>query len=163
MSKLRIFSILVLVFASSEHARAQSTLSCPAVSTDTTFAGATVSAECTTTLTQGCTAKSGVTFDSGAQLLRLPGAAGHFQSPPVAAVSQNVFYGKSADFDRDGCDDFVAADNSDRIFVMRNQTITCGTAGCTGNSTTAPTAQTIPSTWWDTLTNVRVVLFEFFT
>jgi hypothetical protein len=160
MSKIRIVSILALAVASAGHARAQSTLSCPAVSTDTTFAGPTVSAECSTTVTQGCTSKSGVTYDTGASLLRLPGSAGNFQSPPGAAVSQNVFYGTSADFDRDGWDDFVAADNTDRIYVMRNQTITCGTAGCTGNSTTAPTAQTIPDSWWDTLTNVRSAAFR---
>jgi hypothetical protein len=150
---------LALAFAA-HPAAAQSTLTCPKVSSDTSFAGVTASTECTTTVTQGCTTKSGVTFDTAAQLLRLPGAAGNFQSPPGAAVSQNVFYGTSADFDRDGWDDFVAADNTDRIFVMRNQTITCGTAGCSGNSTTAPTVQTIAASWWNTLTNVRAAAFR---
>ncbi len=160
MSTSRLLSLLALAVLSAVPARAQSTLTCPKVSSDTTFAGATVSTECSASVTQGCTAKSGVTFDTSAQLLRLPGAAGNFQSPPGAAVSKNVFYGTSADFDLDGWDDFLAADNTDRIFVMRNQTITCGTSGCTGSSTTAPTVQTIPSTWWNTLTNVRSAAFR---
>ena len=135
-------------------------LTCPAVSSNTTFAGGTVSTECSATVTEGCTSKSGVTYDSSSSLLKLPGAAGNFQPPPGAAVAQNVYYGTPGDFDRDGWDDFLAADNTDRIYLMRNQTITCGTAGCTGSASAAPTVETIPSTWWETLTNTRSSAFR---
>lgn len=135
-------------------------LACPAVSSDTTFSGTTASTECSATITQGCTSKSGVTYDTSTGLLKLPGAAGNFQPPPGSAVAQNVYYGAPADFDRDGWEDFVAANNGDRIYLMRNQTITCGTAGCSGDATTAPTAQTISSTWWETLSNTRQSAFR---
>lgn len=150
-------SFVLLATRTTAHAQA---LACPAVSSDTTFAGTTASTECSSTITEGCTSKSGVTFDTSASLLKLPGAAGNFQPPPGAAVAQNVYYGTAGDFDRDGWEDFVAADNGDRIYLMRNQTITCGTTGCSGTAVTAPTAQTISSTWWETLSNTRQSAFR---
>lgn len=140
---------------------AQSPLVCPATSADTTFDGAALSAECVLGGPQACTAKDGVVFDGGSSLLKLPGSAGNFQTPPGAAVAEPVYYAASADFDRDGWEDFLAADNTDRIYMMRNQTITCGTAGCTGAPAVAPTVQSIPAAWWSTLSNVRTPAFRF--
>ncbi len=154
---LLAFALLSLGTRTSAHA---DTLACPAVSSNTTFSGTTASTECSPTVTQGCTSKSGVTYDTSTGLLKLPGAAGNFQPPPGSAVAQNVYYGAPADFDRDGWEDFVAADNNDRIYLMRNQTITCGTAGCSGSAVTAPTEQTISSSWWETLSNTRQSAFR---
>ncbi len=159
MIRNTLIATCLLVTASRTTAMAD-VLSCPAVSSDTTFSGTTARTECSATITQGCTSKSGITYDTASSLLVLPGAAGNFQPPPGAAVAQNVYYGTPGDFDRDGWEDFVAADNTDRIYQMRNQTITCGTGGCSGNATTAPTAQTIPSVWWETLTNTRQSAFR---
>ncbi len=135
-------------------------LVCPATSANTSFAGASLSDNCVVAGPQACTSKDGVVFDGGSSLLKLPGSAGNFQTPPAAGVSDPVFYAASADFDRDGWEDFVAADNTDRIYMMRNQTITCGTAGCSGAPAVAPTVQAIPAAWWNTLTNVRPPAFR---
>ncbi|MBL0217474.1 MAG: VCBS repeat-containing protein [Myxococcales bacterium] len=154
------FALVALVVAlAPAHARADS-LACPAVSANTTFAGTTVQTECTSSITEGCTSKSGTSYESSTSLLLLPGAAGNFQPPPGSAVAQNVYYGTAGDFDHDGWEDFVASDNADRIYLMRNQTVTCGTTGCSGSATVAPTVQTIASTWWETLTNVRTAAFR---
>lgn len=159
-SILAVLASLVLASELATPASAQSSLVCPAVSVDTQFTGPSVEAECTTTVTDACTTKTGVMFDGTTSSLRLPGSSGNFQAPPGAAVEENVYYAAAADFDRDGWDDFVAADNTDRIYVMRNQTITCGTTSCSGSSSVAPSVQTIPSSWWDTLTNVRPAAFR---
>jgi len=151
--------IIALVTAASE-AGAQSSLECPQISNDSVFAGATMQTSCSETVTESCTAKSGLTWDSTSGALRMPGSAGNFQPPPGAAVEQNVYYAVAADFDRDGWEDFLAADNTDRIYLMRNQTITCGTTGCTGTTKVAPTAQTIPASWWDDAKNVRSAAFR---
>ena len=149
----------LLLVATRTTARADA-LSCPAVSSNTTFSGATASTECTASITQGCTSKNGIDYESATGVLKLPGAAGNFQPPPGSAVAQNVYYGTPGDFDHDGWEDFVAADNTDRIYQMRNQTITCGTSGCSGSATVAPSVQTIASTWWETLTNARQSAFR---
>lgn len=157
---LATITTIALTGALATSASAQSSLVCPAVSVDTQFTGPSAQAECSATVTESCTSKSGVLFDGTTGSLRLPGSAGNFQAPPGAAVEENVFYAAAADFDRDGWDDFIAADNTDRIYLMRNQTITCGTTSCSGSATTAPTVQTIPSTWWNSLTNVRPAAFR---
>ncbi|MDX2092115.1 MAG: PilC/PilY family type IV pilus protein [Kofleriaceae bacterium] len=152
---MKLAVVVALVTAQAGSAAAQS-LACPVVSSDANFASTTMSTDCDgISVTQGCTSKSGVTWDQGAGLLRLPGSGGNFQPPPAGTVPENVFFGAPADFDRDGWDDFMAADQHDRIYMMRNQTVTCGTTDCTFN-----TPQTISSTWWDTLTNVRPLRFR---
>lgn len=134
--------------------------SCPQVSSNTPFAGTEFQTACSTAVTQGCTSPSGVTYNSSSGLLTLPTNAGQFQSPPNAAVTANVYFAAPADYDRDGWTDFVAANDSDGIYVMRNQTITCSTTGCTGSSSVAPTAQTIAASWWNTITNKRSAAFR---
>jgi hypothetical protein len=159
MTRRTLLAACLLLLATRTTAHADA-LSCPAVSADTTFSGLTVSTECNASITQGCTTKNGIDYDGSSSLLKLPGAAGNFQPPPGAAVAQNVYYGTAGDFDRDGWEDFVAADNTDRIYQMRNQTITCGTTGCSGSTVVAPTVQTIASSWWETLTNTRQSAFR---
>ena len=156
---IRLTHLVVCLLVVTNRAHAQS-LACPAVSANTTFAGPTASTECSASIKEACTTKSGIDYDSATSLLKLPGAAGNFQPPPGAAVAQNVYYGTPGDFDHDGWEDFVAADNTDRIYLMRNQTITCGIAGCSGSTLLAPTVQTIPSVWWQTLTNSRQSAFR---
>jgi hypothetical protein len=155
-----IRNALILLALVPATASAGSELTCPAVSANTTFAGTTVETECTSTVTQGCTSKSGINYDTAASLLKLPYSAGNFQPPPGAAIAQNVYYSAPADFDHDGWDDFVAADNTDRIYLMRNQTVTCGTASCSGTASVAPSVQTIAASWWNTLANVRPSAFR---
>ncbi len=141
-------------------ALAQSSLECPETSTPATFAGASMQANCSSSVTQSCTSKSGLAWDSTTSGLRMPATAGNFQPPAGAAVAQNVFYAIAADFDRDGWEDFLAADNTDRIYLMRNQTITCGTSGCSGSSWTNPTVQSIPASWWNDSSHVRSAAFR---
>lgn len=143
-------------------ALAQSAPSCPDTSDDSIFSGPTLKTDCSASVTQSCTSKSGVTWDPDTGGLRLTGSAGNFQAPPGAAVPQNVYFAASADFDRDGWDDFVAATDTDMIYVMRNQTITCSKTKCSGSSSSAPTVQTISDTdtWWNTLSNVRPSAFR---
>lgn len=157
MSRNTLLTIALLT--ASSPALAQS-LACPETSDNSVFAGGTMQANCTAAVTQSCTSKSGLTWDAGASVLRINGSAGNFQSPPGANVKENVYYAAPGDYDRDGWEDFVAADNTDRIYLMRNQTITCGTSGCTGSTSTAPTVQTIPASWWNTLANVRNAAFR---
>jgi len=133
---------------------------CPSTSSNTTFNGGTMQTDCNGTITTGCTSKSGTTYSTTTNTLNLPTTAGNFQSPPGAAVNSSVYYAAPADFDKDGWDDFVAADDGDQIYFMRNQTITCGTASCSGSAVTAPTVQVIAPAWWNTLTNVRPAAFR---
>ena len=156
----RSLAAIALVLSTGS-ALADTSLVCPATSNNTTFSNTAFSSTCSSTsdATQ-CTTKAGVTYDSTNSVLTLPGTAGNFQAPPGADVAANVYFAAPADFDKDGWDDFVAADDQDKIYVMRNQTITCGTSGCTGSTTVAPTAQTIASSWWSTLSNVRSAAFR---
>lgn len=158
MSSRSLLIIASLLVASDAHA--DSSYECPQTSNDSVFAGASMQSNCSDSVTESCTSKSGVIWDSSTGAIRMPGSAGNFQPPPGAAVEQNVFYAVSADFDRDGWEDFLAADNTDRIYLMRNQTITCGTTGCTGSWKNAPAAQTIPASWWDDATHVRSAAFR---
>jgi hypothetical protein len=157
--------LTIALLTASTNALAQSSLECPSTSSPTSFAAGTMQTECSSSVTQSCTSKAGVTWDTAASLLKLPGSAGNFQAPPGAAVPQNVYFAASADFDRDGWDDFVAATDTDQIYVMRNQTITCGKTSCSGSSSVAPTVQTISDTdtWWNTLTNKRPSAFRAIT
>ena len=135
-------------------ATAQSLPSCPQTSSDTSFTGPTMQTDCTSSTAQGCTSKAGVTWDGVTAGLVLPGSAGNFQAPPGAAVPEGVYFGAAGDFDNDGWEDIFGADDTDRLFILRNQTITCGTTNCTPMAT-----QTIPAAWWNTLTNVRRASF----
>jgi type IV pilus assembly protein PilY1 len=146
--------VLLAMFTSST-AYAQSSLVCPQTTSPSDFTGTTLQNECTSTVTTGCTAKSGVSWDPTNSVLKLPTTAGSFQSPGSNTVEENVLFAAVADYDRDGWEDIAAANDYDKIFVLRNQTITCNTTTCT-----TTTAQTIASTWWDTLTNKRPALFK---
>jgi type IV pilus assembly protein PilY1 len=158
MTRLFAFASCSLVLVCVLVTPASAQLSCPATSTDTTFTAAGLSTDCGTT---PCTTKSGINYDGTTNALTLPGVSGFFQSPPSAAISQNVYFAAPGDFDKDGWDDFVAADDADKLYVMRNQTITCGTASCSGSSTIAPTTQAIPAVWWNTASHVRPAAFRF--
>lgn len=150
-------------------------LACPVVSTDTTFATTGLQNNCATS-PMPCTTKTGTSYDTASSAIVIPASAGNFQSPAGAAIDKNVYFAAAGDFDRDGWDDFIAADNADQIFMMRNQTITCGKTpvGSTSSNTayypcsggesgpTAPYVQAIPDNdaWWNTLTNVRASSFQ---
>ena len=69
---------------------------------------------------------------------------------PYMDFSTQTPYAVAADFEQDGWDDFLAADNTDRIYLMRNQTITCGTTGCSGTTKKAPTVtgRSLPRSLW---------------
>ena len=128
---LSLFSLV----AATATASAQS-LSCPSVSGDTTFSTTGLQADCGGA-TNVCTTKAGVSYDNTGGVLQLPASAGNFQLPPSPAVDDQVYFAAVGDFDGDGWEDFAAATDQDKIYIMRNQTITCGTSGCTGNSSTA--------------------------
>ncbi|MDB4959438.1 MAG: Tfp pilus assembly protein tip-associated adhesin PilY1-like protein [Myxococcales bacterium] len=140
-------------------AAAQSTLACPIVSSNTSFTGTGLQSDCAAGTTP-CTTKTGISWDGTNNVLSLPVSAGNFQSPPGSAVAANVYFAAPADYDRDGWDDFAAADSFDKIYMMRNQTITCSTGSCSGSSSVAPTVQTIAASWWTTLTHVRPAAFR---
>ena len=161
MTLQRLTLALLVVAVTATAASAQS-FSCPSTSADSVFSGSGLQQDCSSCSSSPCTCttKSGVNYDPIGSDLVIPGSAGNFQAPPSAAVPQNVFFAASGDFDGDGWDDFVAADDGDRIYVMRNQTITCGTASCSGTAAVAPTVQTIAATWWNTLANVRPAAFR---
>jgi hypothetical protein len=156
----RTSALCVLVLAAAATPAAAQSLTCPAQSGNNTFQGGTLQADCVGTVTTDCTSKSGVAYDPVTGNIALPGQAGNFQAPPGAAVNENVYFAAPGDFDKDGWDDFVAANDSDKVYVMRNQTITCGTTGCSGSTSTAPSVQTIPASWWNTITNVRSPAFR---
>ncbi|MGE0549015.1 MAG: hypothetical protein AB7R00_18230 [Kofleriaceae bacterium] len=134
---------------------AQASLVCPQVSGNTSFTGPTMQAECSATVTTGCTSKSGLSWNASSSSLQLPVTAGNFQSLPGATIEENVLFAAIADFDRDGWTDIAAADDYDKHFIMRNQTITCGTSSCSATSVAS-----IPASWWNTLTNVRKASFR---
>lgn len=150
-------------------------LSCPVVSTDTTFATTGLQNNCATS-PMPCTTKTGTNYDTASAAIVIPASAGNFQSPAGAAITKNVYFAAAGDFDKDGWDDFIAADNADQIYMMRNQTITCGKSPsgsttsnpayypCSGakSGPVAPSVQNIPDndTWWNTLTNVRPSSFQ---
>jgi type IV pilus assembly protein PilY1 len=151
---------LLVLSASAGDAIAQSSLSCPTVSGDTSFSGTSLQTECSETNDTTCTTKSGINYDATTSVLKLPGSAGNFQGPPSAAVSANVYFAAPGDYDRDGWTDVAAADNTDKIYILRNQTITCGTTSCSGSTSVAPTVQTIAASWWNTLSNKRPAAFR---
>jgi hypothetical protein len=162
MTTQRLLGSLLVLFASASSASAQTALSCPSTSSATAFSGSGLEQDCSTCSTSPCTCttKSGVTYDTTNNVLTLPGAAGNFQAPPGAAVNVAVYFAAAADFDKDGWDDFVAADDVDEIFVMRNQTVTCGKTSCVYDG--APTGANIllsTDSWWNTLANVRQAFF----
>lgn len=153
--------LALTIITSAGYALADSSLVCPSTSSNTGFSATAFGTECSSTSdSTQCTSKSGVTYDPTNSVLTLPGSAGNFQAPPGADVNANVYFAAPADFDKDGWDDFVGADDQDKIFVMRNQTITCGTSTCSGSSSVAPSVQSIASTWWNTLTNIRPAAFR---
>ncbi|NVB79473.1 MAG: hypothetical protein HOV81_13845 [Kofleriaceae bacterium] len=149
--------------------------SCPSASTTTSFASTGLSNDCATNATP-CTTKSGTQYDSSNNKLILPGSAGNFQGPPGAAVQANVFFAAPGDFDKDGWTDFIAADDRDNVYIMRNQTLTCGKSSCTGSSSVAPVrcdvaggacsasnALATTDAWWNTLGNKRPAAFRTLT
>lgn len=119
-------------------------LSCPVTTSPTSWSG--------NALDTGTT-KSGVVFDSGTASLKLQYSGGNFQAPPGTTVSTNIYFATTADFDRDGWEDFIGASNTGEITIQRNQTISCGTSTC------GTTVATIAPSWWDTLSNVRKAKF----
>ena len=138
----------------------------------TTFSTTGLSNDCSTNTTP-CTTKSGTVYDGTSYTLKVPGSAGNFQGPPNSAVQANVFFATPGDYDKDGWADFVAADDVDKIYMMRNQTLTCGKTSCTGSSTVAPVRCDVLSascvaanvltsvdTWWNTLSNKRPAAFR---
>ncbi|MGE3547867.1 MAG: hypothetical protein AB7L28_28335, partial [Kofleriaceae bacterium] len=146
---------LIVSSAVASQAFAQASLVCPQVSGNTTFTGPTMQTECSGTVTTGCTSKSGVSWSGSTSSLQLPVTAGNFQSLPGATIEENVLFAAIADFDRDGWTDIAAADDYDKHFIMRNQTITCGTSTCSATSVAS-----ISASWWDTLTHVRKASFR---
>ena len=160
MTNLRII-ITVTVALAARVASAQSSLVCPAVSPNTGFSSTAFSTDCAgSSDPTNCTSKAGVMFDATQSVLSLPTTAGNFQTPPAADVQSNVYFAAVGDFDHDGWEDFVGATDADQIYINRNQTITCGTGGCSGTSSAAPTATTITGSWWNTLSNVRPAAFR---
>src|ERR1700690_3083612 len=147
---LQRFTLALLVVAVGATAASAQSFSGPSTSSHPVFSGSGLQQDCSSCSSSpcSCTTKSGVNYDSSGADLVIPGSAGNFQAPPSAAVSQNVFFAAAGDFDGDGWDDFIAANDGDKIYVMRNQTITCGTASCSGTAATAPTVQTIAAAWW---------------
>lgn len=134
--------------------------SCPSASSTTNFQSTGLSNDCATNATP-CTTKSGTQYDNASSKLILPGTAGTFSGAANASVTANVYFAAPGDYDRDGWTDFVAADDGDKIYVMRNQTITCGTSSCSGSTTDAPTVQTIsPASWWDDTNHKRPAAFR---
>lgn len=153
---MKLTATIALVLAAHAGSAAAQSLACPVVSSDTNFDDGTMGADCATTTSGPCTTKSGLTWDNGAQLLKLPGSGGNFQPPSTNnTLPERIYFAAAADFDKDGWDDFMAADDSDRIYMMRNQTVFCDGSSCTHN-----TPKTISSTWWDTLTNIRRARFR---
>ncbi len=145
-----------MTFFSISAREAASQAACPVTTSPTVFGATALQTDCTVGSTQ-CSTRSGTTFDTTANLLKLPGAAGNFQAPPGASVSAGVYFAAVGDFDRDGWDDFIGANDRDRLFIMRNQTITCGKTTCSTVPLPDPIANTDP--WWNTLTNVRRARF----
>ncbi len=153
-----LFAATLATFAVSGPAFGQS---CPTVSSTTNFASTGLQNECATNATP-CTTKSGSQYDAGSSKLVLPGTAGTFSGAANSSVTANVYFAAPGDYDRDGWTDFAAADDGDRIYIMRNQTMTCGTTSCSGSTSTTnpPTLQTITASWWDTTTNKRPAAFR---
>lgn len=175
-NKRRIQSVLVVGFgigaivAFESQPDAQPSLECPLVSTNTTFSNAAFATDCgssAATVTQ-CTTKgsNGVIYNSSTMQLTLPTQAGNFQAPPSTPAEGYVYFAAPGDYDRDGWDDVVASNEFDLIYLMRNQTITCGSGStCSGSATgtgsaSTPTVQTIPDAWWSSGTNVRQKAFR---
>ncbi|MDX2088348.1 MAG: hypothetical protein SFX73_10885 [Kofleriaceae bacterium] len=147
-------AVIALVGATSE-TLAQPSLVCPKTSVATSFVDETMSTDCSGTVTTGCTSKAGVSYVAATDGLQLPVSAGNFSTLSGATIEENVLFAAVADFDKDGWEDIAAADDYDKHVIMRNQTITCGTGGCTTTS-----VQPIPGTWWNTLANKRRPLFK---
>lgn len=141
-----------VTFFSVSAREAASQATCPVTTTPTAFGSTALQTDCTAGATD-CSTRSGTSFDGVSNSLKLLGSAGNFQAPPGASVSVGVYFAAVGDFDRDGWEDFIGATDRDRLFIMRNQTITCGKTTCS----TTPTPQLIADsdTWWDNLTNVR--------
>jgi hypothetical protein len=89
---------LLVLSVSAGDAIAQSSLSCPTVSGNTSFSGTSLQTECSATNDTTCTTKSGINYDTGTSVLKLPGTAGNFQGPPSAAVSANVYFAAPGDY-----------------------------------------------------------------
>ena len=147
-----------LNFSSTAHAQLAS-LVCSSSSGDTTYGSGALSTDCSGS-NSSCVTRAGAVYDATQSGLTLPGAAGNFQAPPGAALSNPVYFAAPGDYDHDGWDDFVAASDADQIYVLRNQTITCGLLGCSGTTLTPPTAQTIPAATWSALSFVRAAAFR---
>ena len=149
---------LALALASHDSA-ADTDLACSQTAPSTSFGSAAFTTDCSGSATS-CVSRSGAIYDPTQTALTLPSAAGNFQPPPGAAVEQDVYFAAPGDFDHDGWDDFVAATDADQIYVMRNQTITCGASGCSGTTSVAPTVQTIPASTWANVSFVRNAAFR---
>lgn len=154
-------AIALTTILTTGYALADTSLVCPSTSTNTGFSATAFGTDCSSTSdSTQCTSKAGVTYDSTNSVLTLPTTAGNFQSPPAADVNSSVYFAAVGDFDHDGWEDMAGATSTDDIYITRNQTITCGTSGCSGSSSSAPSPQTISNTWWGTLSNVRAARFN---
>ncbi len=95
-----------------QSASAQS-VSCPQTSPPSAWSGATLDSD---------TTKNGVIFDGPTSQLELQPAAGVFQSTTLG-ISDLTVFASSADFDRDGWDDFVGAgEEHGFVTIYKNMT-----------------------------------------